>query len=400
MAWLQGGFSKLQVLLTSSAGEKKVTYNSGTGINGHTGNSVDIYLGTTGSTSWRRFERNIEADYELYAGGATWTNTDGLIIIPDATYGSYDMNVDDIRLSDSVTVEHNTLGPGVIGHILRNTTWDDTSSLAREDKWFHYDQVGSVLSVSDDNGDLAETHQQDAFGNVMASWSGGEWDADAHGWHLNSKQNSNSLSYMFNRWYIPSLGIFSSKSPHRPEDESAYGFATNNPMYMIDPDGRIPVQGGTQEQQDMVRQALSRVCNKTGNLEETLYKIISDYNINKGNRLYSKEQQDRSHACTLNGCLDRMCKKDGAIVIGGSGCKGNWGYRRPPFNTIHVCETAIRYNNRLDPSKGVWDSTDHTIVHEFVHVCGFGNHAMADAVGNLFGTHPDFGNSENYPADY
>jgi len=186
--WHQGGFSKLQVLLTSSAGEKKVTYNSGTGINGHTGNNVDIYLGTTGSTSWHRFERNIEADYELYAGGATWTNTDGLIIIPDATYGSYDMNVDDIRLSDSVTVEHNTLGPGVIGHILRNTTWDDTSSLAREDKWFHYDHTGSVTSETNTGGVLESTVSQDAFGNQQPSWESGLWNAEtkAHGSALGS----------------------------------------------------------------------------------------------------------------------------------------------------------------------------------------------------------------------
>jgi len=237
MAWHQGGFSKLQVLLTSSAGEKKITYNSGTGINGHTGNNVDIYLGTTGSTSWRRFERNIEADYELYAGGATWTITDGLIIIPDATYGSYDMNVDDIRLSDSVTVEHNTLGPGVIGHILRNTTWDDTSSLAREDKWFHYDQVGSVLSVSDGDGDLAVTHQQDAFGNVIGSWSGGEWGAH-DSWQFQTKNVfKDNLLYFANRILSTEISTFSSRDKFAPELEESYAFGRSNPAMNIDPDG-------------------------------------------------------------------------------------------------------------------------------------------------------------------
>jgi RHS repeat-associated protein len=238
--WQQGGFSKLQVLLTSSAGEKKVTYNTGTGINGHTGNNVEIYLGTTGSTSWQRFERNIEADYETYAGGATWTNTDGLNILPDATYGSYDMNIDDIRLSNSLTSEHNTLGPGSIAHILRHRKIDPTTH-AVTDRWFHYDQVGSVMNESNVAGTLEATHHQDAFGNVEVAWDSGVWDAGVSGWHHNTKEIDGAarLTYMYQRWYVDHLGSFHSRAPLPPIEEAPFGFAGGNPVMAIDPDGRV-----------------------------------------------------------------------------------------------------------------------------------------------------------------
>jgi hypothetical protein len=74
----------------------------------------------------------------------------------------------DIKFSNSTTVEHNTLGGDAIGPrcgkpLVRNRrVAHDTAVL--DDTWFHYDQVGSVLSESDAAGDLVATHYQDAFG--------------------------------------------------------------------------------------------------------------------------------------------------------------------------------------------------------------------------------------------
>ena len=65
------------------------------------------------SETSRRFERNVEADYNVYAVGKTWVNTDGVSIKPDSTL-DYDFYVDDMTLCDAVTVEHNVLGPGAV----------------------------------------------------------------------------------------------------------------------------------------------------------------------------------------------------------------------------------------------------------------------------------------------
>jgi len=174
--WYKGEFLNCRALLTSSLGERYIDYKFTTGTHSVDGSgNVTFYLGSMPTTEWTRFERNVEADFEAVSSG-TWTNTDGLYIRIPGTLGSEDTLLDEIRLSDSVTVDHNTLGPGVIGHFLRNTTWDDTSSLAREDKWFHYDQTGAVLSVSDLSGEASLNYNQDAFGNALADWSGALWD--------------------------------------------------------------------------------------------------------------------------------------------------------------------------------------------------------------------------------
>jgi hypothetical protein len=53
-----------------------------------------------------------------------------------------------------------------VGHILRNRTINASTGVKTE-RWFHYDQVGSVISESDASGALEQTHHQDAFGNTQ-----------------------------------------------------------------------------------------------------------------------------------------------------------------------------------------------------------------------------------------
>jgi len=240
--WYLGEFTNCRVLLTSSLGERLIDYKFTTGTHSVDGSgNVTFYLGTMPTTVWTRFERNIEADFNAVSSG-TWTNTDGISIRIPGAAGTGDTWLDDIRLSNAVTVEHNTLGSGVIGHILRNTTWD-ANTLARTDQWFHYDQVGSVLSVSDESGDLAATHQQDAFGNVMGSWQTGMWGSGISGWHLNTKQFDSSARslYMYRRWYIHEMGAFLSQAPYQPNIEGRYSFAEANPILSIDPQGELSI---------------------------------------------------------------------------------------------------------------------------------------------------------------
>jgi len=118
-----------------------------------------------------------------------------------------------------------------------------TSTYAATDRWFHYDRVGSVLSVSDGDGDLAVTHQQDAFGNVIASWSGGEWESDAGGWHQHTLARDADVELYYNdfRWRMSAVGTFTSASPLRPDFESRYVVARSVPNIRIDPSGMVDV---------------------------------------------------------------------------------------------------------------------------------------------------------------
>jgi RHS repeat-associated protein len=211
-------------------------YMPGTGTDyKHSSNPVAyFYQGNTSNdylNSWGRIERDLQVDLSAFWPGKTLSKVTGLSV----GTGSFD----DIRFSNSMTVEHNVLGPGSISHILRNSTFNTTTH-ARTDSWFHYDQVGSVVARSDDAVTPALTNlYADAWGNRMSSYTTGEWTstwASRDGWGHNTKEydGDSGLVYMFQRWYQPELGIFLNQAPRADYIEHPYTFARQNPVSMVD----------------------------------------------------------------------------------------------------------------------------------------------------------------------
>ncbi len=144
-----------------------------------------------------------------------------------------------LRLSNSLTVEHNTLGPGVIGHILHNRVIDK-STYAATDSWFHYDQVGSVMDVTDSSADDTQLYQ-DAWGNPMPDWTSGHWQTGIDRWGHNSKEvdGDTGLVYMFQRWALSQINSFNSISPLPPSAESGFVSFGSQPVSRVDIDGRL-----------------------------------------------------------------------------------------------------------------------------------------------------------------
>jgi len=151
------------------------------------GNILYIKVGGTDQdylNDWTRIERDIEADLKTQWPGESLVRVLGCAVWTGNA--SYPLYVDDVSFSNSMTTEHNVIGPGVIGHILRNRT-TDIATYAATDRWFHYNQVGSVMCETDDNGALAQTHHFDAFGNSLDIWQNGLIGGDRPGWHHNTK---------------------------------------------------------------------------------------------------------------------------------------------------------------------------------------------------------------------
>ena len=48
------------------------------------------------------------------------------------------------------------------------------------------------------------------------------------------------LVYMYQRWYLPEVGVFASRSPYGPRREPPYLYANQNPCLFLDSNGKEP----------------------------------------------------------------------------------------------------------------------------------------------------------------
>jgi RHS repeat-associated protein len=253
-AWLRSGHTNpfIRVSVMDTSGNRRgLMYSCQSGSSFTQGNLARIRLGGTSQDfyapgRWVRLERNLQADLAAMYPGSTLARITGVEL---ATEGiATTIYMDDLRFSNSLTVEKNVLAGGSIGHIVRNRTID-SATYAATDQWFHYDQVGSVMAVSNASGNLQTRVHQDAFGNVLADWTTGQWaiDAASAGWHHNTKEFSDDtgLTYMYQRWYLPEVGVFTSKATIPPYAEDHYTFGLQNPLVQIDPLGTWPRDNNT-----------------------------------------------------------------------------------------------------------------------------------------------------------
>ncbi len=171
-------------------------------------------------------------------------NTDGLLLRP-SSHANFELWVDEIRLSNALTVEHNSLGMGAVGHIAcargcaPGAGGNGATGLV--DTFYFYDHIGNVQGASDASGALASTTAQDAWGNVLSSLTTGAWSISSSGRHLTTKEQDfdTNMNYFWNRWYDPSLGAFISRSPFQDWIEPPYSYVENQPLSAVDPNGEM-----------------------------------------------------------------------------------------------------------------------------------------------------------------
>ena len=101
--------------------------------------------------------------------------------------------------------------------------------------YYHADGLGSVTSLSNAAGALAQTYTFDSFGNLTASsgsltnpfrYTGREWDTETN------------LQFSRHRYYDPNVGRFLSEDPLGFESgPSFYVYVSNDPATFFDPSG-------------------------------------------------------------------------------------------------------------------------------------------------------------------
>jgi len=116
-----------------------------------------------------------------------------------------------------------------------------TTSTVRVIYWYHPDYIGNVDLVTDMSGQAYEFFLYNPWGENLYEWNSGTstWTSP---YRFNGKEldQETGFHYYGARYHEPKLSVWLSVDPLAHQTDEIYQFASNNPIYIIDPDGRYP----------------------------------------------------------------------------------------------------------------------------------------------------------------
>jgi RHS repeat-associated protein len=114
--------------------------------------------------------------------------------------------------------------------------------------YYHHDGLGNTIAITNGNADVLERYSYDVFGlvNVVDASTGNSIPQSGHGvrhfYTGHDFQAELGLYLTHYRAYEPVLGRWLSADPiGEAGGINLYGYVANNPVNMIDPDGRNPI---------------------------------------------------------------------------------------------------------------------------------------------------------------
>ena len=130
----------------------------------------------------------------------------------------------------SVSYDHE---PGLYGNLLSQNRNGVTS-------YYHYDGRGDTVALTDDSGNVTDTKEYDAWGNVIASTGSTVTPYQFGG--RQGYQTGNTGVYIWARMYQPTIARWSSVDPLLPknlETPFVFVYVKNSPVWLMDPSGLI-----------------------------------------------------------------------------------------------------------------------------------------------------------------
>jgi RHS repeat-associated protein len=147
------------------------------------------------------------------------------------------------------TLQAATYGPGIVGNLLGKVVYTHTNNDATPDSqadyYYHYDHVGNVYLITDDEAEEVYRFSQDAFGNELdfGNYTGDSWATAAAagiGEHQTGKwiDDFSGLYFFHARWYDSEVGRFLGRNPVPQVGGNIYSLSANSPVMISDPTGR------------------------------------------------------------------------------------------------------------------------------------------------------------------
>ena len=304
---------------------------------------------------WNRVEQDIAADIQRLTPAVQYQSAHGVWL-----WGR-DFRIDDIRFSNSMTTERNSLLPGSIGQVAYRERWEGTGGSptptyggsARgggQRRWNSYNHIGNVVGISNASGYFVEAVNTDAFGNPLASTQTGEWASGLGGNRgLTTKEldPAAGMYYFYQRWYDPQTATFASRAPFPPDVEHPYQYAWNEPVINIDPNGTYSTDGCCEgldlPSADELTSAIKQTIDSGA---KYWFRSIKRCLLRQAERITVRCRGQESYGCRVPNVLAHTAR----------------GNTWRPHRTMTLCTERLT-------NCGKQNLTD-IIIHEMAHTCG------------------------------
>ncbi|WP_413066558.1 RHS repeat domain-containing protein [Siminovitchia sp. 179-K 8D1 HS] len=109
--------------------------------------------------------------------------------------------------------------------------------------FYHYNPRGDVIALTDQSGNVVASYSYDSWGNPLETKRTGIALENPFRYAGYQYDEETGLYYLMARYYHPTHGVFLSMDPDPGDDDdiltqNGYTYANNNPVMMVDPDGK------------------------------------------------------------------------------------------------------------------------------------------------------------------
>ena len=171
-------------------------------------------------------------------------------------------------------------------------------------KYQHVDALGTPIAVTNAAKATIETGEYEPYGRLVNKPL---FDGPGYTGHV--QDAATGLTYMQQRYYDPLLGVFLSVDPVTAYDEPMtqfhrYRYANNNPYKFVDPDGRVVVIAGTEEEKKALVQVVATLRSRPAG--QALYEVLDGSRFTHTVQVpdHSKDERNSTQATSWEGHLD------------------------------------------------------------------------------------------------